>query len=269
MGIPRLPLNASPASVGLFCEDISFASRDDRVVLKGWYIAGDGDLALVIVCGGFQNRVDNVVGTLDLAHDLVRKGYNLLLFDLRGRGESEGEGRSLSNIERDIGGAVDYLKNRGYQANAIGIIGFCSGAASSCIFASQEKVGALVLDGCFASVRGMVYGQATQRGIPRFLLNFFLPGLELVAKTMYGYDAVNPIDVVAEVPCPIFFIHEEYDYLISLEDNLQLYRASRNPANLLWEVRGAAHSQGYKTNPSEYTKRIHEFFTTAFYKTPN
>ena len=34
MQIPRLPLDTSPASVGLVYEDVSFASRDSKVVLR-------------------------------------------------------------------------------------------------------------------------------------------------------------------------------------------------------------------------------------------
>ncbi len=79
MEIPRLPLNNSPASVGLDYEDVSFTSRDDSVLLKGWYIPGKRDSVIIIVHGGFQNRIDDTVNTLGLAHDLVEKGYNLLL----------------------------------------------------------------------------------------------------------------------------------------------------------------------------------------------
>ena len=130
MEIPRLPLIHSPASVGLDYEDVAFTSRDDHVMLRGWHLPSKGNSIIIIVHGGFQNRVDDNVDTLQLADDLVKKGYNLLLFDLRGRGESEGKGLALSNIERDIGGAVDYLKARGYPIRRINIIGFCSGAAS-------------------------------------------------------------------------------------------------------------------------------------------
>jgi pimeloyl-ACP methyl ester carboxylesterase len=262
MEIPRLPLNDSPASVGLAYEDVSFTSRDDNVVLRGWYIPGERDFIIIIVHGGYQNRVDYNADTLRLAHDLVEKGYDLLLFDLRGRGESEGKGLSLSNIEHDIGGAVDYLKSKGYPAKTIGIIGFCSGAASSCIFASQESIGALVLDGCFYTVNSMVAGGAASRGIPRFLVDFFLPGVLLMSKIIYGYELVNPIDVVAGITCPILFIHEEHDNLVSLEETFRLFKASDNPANELWEVSAAEHSQAYKTYPSDYVERIDNFLAT-------
>jgi pimeloyl-ACP methyl ester carboxylesterase len=262
MEIPRLPLEDSPTSVGLEYEDVAFTSRDDGVLLKGWFLPGGGEHAVIIVHGGFQHRVDETVNTLWLAHDLVAKEYDVLLFDLRGRGESEGKGLTLSNIDRDIGGAVDYIKSRGYSAESIYIIGYCSGAASSCIFASQNDVGALVLDGCFTEVTGMVKRQAEIMGIPTFLVDFFVPGVFVMSKLIYSYDLVNAIDVIADVDCAVFFIHEENDELISLEEMQALYQLAPNPANQFWEVSDAAHSESYKTHPAEYIEKVDDFFST-------
>jgi pimeloyl-ACP methyl ester carboxylesterase len=263
MEIPRLdlPESVSPADVGLDYEDVSFNSRGDAVVLKGWYLPAEGDYAIIIVHGGFQPRLDDTVNTLPLACDLVVEGYNVLLFDLRGRGESEGEGRSLSNIERDIGGAVDYLITEGYTSERIYILGFCSGAASACIFASQNDVGALVLDGCFADVYDMVVNQAKLLSIPEFLVDGFIPGMLLMCRLFYDFELVNAEDVIADVDCPIFFIHEENDELISLAEMQLLFGLATNPANQFWEVPDAKHSQSYKTHPAEYIERVDGFLS--------
>ena len=265
MEIPRLPLDLSrsPDTVGLAYQDVSFTSRDDGVLLKGWYLPGGGQSVIVIVHGGFQNRLDDNVNTLELARDLVAEDYNVLLFDLRGRGQSEGRGLSLSNIERDIGGAVDYLQGEGYPPERIYIIGFCSGAASACIFASQNDIGALVLDGCFADVHDMVVGQAELQGIPGLLVDCFAPGLLFMAGIIYDYQLVNALDVVARVSCPVFFIHEEHDELVTREEMQRLYRLSVNPANDFWEVAGAKHSQSYKTYPAEFIEKVHRFLSAA------
>jgi hypothetical protein len=99
MRIPRLPLQeSSPASVGLEFQNVSFTSRTDGVELKGWFLPASSDSVILIVNGGFQNRVDPIVGTLNLSRDLVNRGYNILLFDLRGRGESLGEA-TISRVE--------------------------------------------------------------------------------------------------------------------------------------------------------------------------
>lgn len=263
MEVPRLslPEGVTPADVDLTYEDVSFTSREDAVTLKGWYLPADGDCAIIVVHGGFQNRLDDTVDTMNLAHDLVAEGYNLLLFDLRGRGESEGDGQTLSNIERDIGGAFDYLVGEGYPAEDIYILGFCSGAASACIFAGQNSVGALVLDGCFADVRVMVKNQAALMGIPGFLVEFFVPGVFVMSRLFYDFELVDAQDVIADVDCPIFFIHEENDELISLEEMQLLFELSTHPDNQFWEVPDAEHSQSYKTHPAEFIERVDGFLS--------
>jgi len=262
MEILRLPVQGTPASVGLDYRDVSFQSRDDNITLRGWHIPGQGNAVIIIVHGGFQNRIDENVDTLGLTRELVGKGYNVLLFDLRGRGESDGKGLALSNIEKDIGGAVDFVKGEGYASEKIYILGFCSGAAASCIFASQNSAGALILDGCFIDVPTMVRRQAVSFGIPEFLAIPFLPGVLLATRIIYDYDMVNPIDVVGDVTCPIFFIHEEHDEYVTLEETRRLLAASGNPANELWEISGAEHSQSYRTNSREYIKRVDNFLST-------
>jgi pimeloyl-ACP methyl ester carboxylesterase len=264
MGVPRIPVEGSPVSVDLTYSDVSFPTRGDHITLRGWYLPGQGDSALLIVPGGFQNRLDYEVDTLGLARDLVGRGYNVLLFDLRGRGESEGKGISMQNINSDIGGAIDYLKSRGFATEKIGIIGFCSGAASAAIFANGEEIGALVLDGCFTTVRGMVTRQAATKNIPEFLVDVFVPSLSFTVKIFYGYEPFDPVVAVSNTTCPVLFIHEEYDNLTTLEETDQLLKASNSPASEMWEVSGVEHTQAYKTYPAEYVDRLDNFLAKQF-----
>jgi pimeloyl-ACP methyl ester carboxylesterase len=266
MAVPRLPLKPglSPASLGLDYEDVSFRSREDNVLLKGWFLPASGDTAIIIVHGGYQNRVDDNVDTLPLARDLVNKGYGTLLFDLRGRGESEGKGLALSNIEKDIGGAFDYLESRGYPKGRISIMGFCSGAASAAIFASQDSPGALILVGCFATVHHMVVRQAVLLGIPKPLVDVFAPGVLLASEAIFRYHPVDPIDIIGDINCPILFIHEENDIYIDREEMEGLYRSARHGE--LWEVDNCLHSQAYKTYPAEFIAKVDGFLNGAIGK---
>ncbi|MGD1039792.1 MAG: alpha/beta hydrolase [Dehalococcoidales bacterium] len=261
MRIPRLPLKGSPASAGLSYTDVSFPSRNSNFTLEGWFIHGAGNKTIIIVHGGFQNRLDDNVDTLDLTKSLVADGYNVLLFDLRGRGESQGTGLNILTNEDDIGGAVDYLNSRGITEDDAGIIGFCSGAASTAIFTSQENVGAVVLDGCFASVETMVNRQASERHIPTFLVDSFIPGLEITVKLFFGAVPQDPINVVPEINCPVFFIHEQDDNLTTTQETDELFAAAKNPADEFWEIPGALHSEGYKADPVDYVNKVNAFFS--------
>ena len=115
--IHRMPINTTPASLGLQYKDITFPSRYDHLQLKGWFIPGvlpNGHLtaqrAIIMVHGDVSNRVDNGVGILSLSGDLAHQGFAVLTFDLRGNGQSPAAPRSLGQYEqRDVMGAVDFL----------------------------------------------------------------------------------------------------------------------------------------------------------------
>lgn len=259
--LPRLPLDFTGDSLGLVYEDVSFYSRGDNVLLEGWFLPGENDEVVIIVHGGFQNRIDENADTLNITQMLVNIGYNVLLFDLRGRGESEGQGKALSYIDEDIGGAVDYLCSCGYRTEDICIMGFCSGAASACVYASRNDVGALILVGCFTDVHTMVVRQGESVGVPSFLTQIFWPGCVLFARVIYGYEVVHPIDVIGDVRCKIFFIREEFDEFTTIEETYRLLEASVNPANLVWEAPSTNHSQVYLTHPLEFIQRVDDFLS--------
>jgi len=151
----------------------------------------------------------------------------------------------------------------GYPADKIGIIGFCSGATNACIFASQNNIGGLVLDGCFTTVDDMIYNQASSHDIPRLPLDIFLPAIRIAAKVFYGYTEINPIDVVSKIQCLIFFIHEEDDDLVSTGNDVALTKASDNLTNSFWQVDNTMHSQAYQTHPEEYVAKVDAFFSVA------
>lgn len=253
--IPRVPLEQLPESVSY--EDVVFSSRIDQVTLKGWYISG-GTFIIIVVTGGHQNRVNPVEGTLELAKDLVDAGYSIFLFDLRGRGESEGKGLMLVHTERDIGGAVDYIKTRGHSD--IAILGFSTGAASALTFVSQEGITAVVADSSFAYVTPLFIKKVVEeKNLPKLVAKFLTPGTFLMASIIYGYEKVDPVDIVADIKCPILFIHGEADNLIPESDSYQLYEASDNPLDQVWIVPAATHCQAYNTDPIGYIARVKTF----------
>jgi len=254
--LPRIPLDTNPGSVGLSYESISFPSRVDGTLLRGWYLPGKRNLTLIIANGGAQNRVDTETGTLEISRDLVENGYNLLLFDFRGRGESEGEGYHLVHSEKDLGGAVDYLRER-FPSRNIGLMGYSTGAVTAILLASHDKVTAVVSDTCFASISNSLATKlAIESGIPRIITRIFAPGLFLTTRILYGYRKADPVSRVADIFCPVLFIQGDCDDLVPVSDAHRLYRASGNTLDELWIVPGAGHTKSYRTEPVKFIEKV-------------
>ena len=259
--VERVPIEEDPAFLGLKYEDISFLSRDDKLTLRGWYLpAQNSEQVIIMVHGGEQHRADPSMGMLDIASGLVEHGYNVLMFDLRGHGESDRNRMSAGYYEkRDLLGAVDYMKGRGLEH--IGVLGFSMGAATA-LMATPEgnDIDAVVADSSFADLKDMMEPEFSKRTkFPKF----FLPTLLFVVKIMYGVDfnAIKPIELVSEIaPRPILFIHGELDETVPLEHAYRLQQASQNPQNQLWVVPETGHVSSYVDHPEEYMNKITTFF---------
>ncbi len=262
--VERVPVEENPLILGLEYEDVSFSSMDEELTLYGWYIPVENSEQIVImVHGGERHRADSTIGMLDIASGLVEHGYNVLMFDLRGHGESEGNRVSAGYYEkRDLLGAVDYVKSRGFEN--IGVLGFSMGAVTSLMTTAESAdIDAVVADSSFAGLKDMMEPEFSKRTkFPKF----FLAPLLFMVKIMYGVDfnAIKPVELVSEIaPRPIFFIHGELDDVVPLEHAYRLQQASQNPQNQLWVVPGAGHVRAYVTHPEEYMNKITAFFDVA------
>jgi uncharacterized protein len=146
-------LRAQPKDFGLSAEDVSFRSMDG-IRLAAWYIPARGIAhGTVIIAHGIDgNRSD----MLPRASFLVRNGYNTLLVDLRGHGESGGDYAGPGYMEAlDILGAVSYLRKRGQQGPII-VMGHSYGAVAALYAAARSKdIAAVIADSAYISFEDM------------------------------------------------------------------------------------------------------------------
>src|SRR5206468_7124203 len=80
--VPQKPLYATPASLGLQFKYVTFPSRVDHILLRGWFIPGvlpNGKMttqrAIVFVHGARTNRVDKDAGLLNLSSAIAKNGF--------------------------------------------------------------------------------------------------------------------------------------------------------------------------------------------------
>lgn len=258
--VERVPVNENPADLGLEYKDIEFKSRDG-LNLRGWLLPSRDDGRVIIMAhGGEMHRADPTIGMLDIAAALVEHNYSVLMFDFRGHGESEGERMSAGYFEKnDLLGAVDYAKENGYEQ--IGVLGFSMGGAVALIAGADcVDIDCIVSDTCYADLADIMGREFKVRtGLPQFLLSPVLSMVKFIYKA--DFHAVKPVEDVAYVsPRPILFIHGAEDTFVPLEHVYRLIKAADNPRNELWIAPGAEHVRSYITNPTEYIKKIDEFF---------
>lgn len=263
----RDPQQERPADYDLVFEDVEFISRDQNVVLSGWYLPGEKSKPhLIFVHGiGSVRSGDNAV---ELAARLVGLGYNVLMFDLRGHGSSGGDKVSGGFFERwDVLGAFDYLLERGVDRGRIGLMGFSMGAATSIMAAAEEpRITALVADSPYANASDLIARESARKTpFPEWLIPVFIPTTKLFAKGLYriDIDELVPERDVARLDYPVFVIHGMADDRIPWEHG-QRVAAAAEAGSSLWLVPGVDHVDTFLTHPDEYVERVNEYFGSRF-----
>jgi pimeloyl-ACP methyl ester carboxylesterase len=185
----RKPFEAHPQDFGLQYEDVSFDPRDGEPLLHGWLLPSESDgPAIILVHGiGGQRSAD---GAVEIAARLVDAGYAVLLFDLRGHGESNGDRVSGGYFERrDVLGAYDFMLERGTSPGTIGLLGLSMGAGIAIMAAAQEDgIAAVVADTPFADIDDRIVEETARRTpIPEDAVPLFLPAATLFADVLYGH----------------------------------------------------------------------------------
>ncbi len=257
----RYPVGRAPMVAASVYEDVAFRTGDG-LTLRGWYFPTQSDRAAIIVHGKDSNRIGGEHRMIEkLADFLVTSGYSVLIFDLRGNGDSDGDRFSLGYLERrDVAAAIDHLIGRGFREDRIALVGISMGAGTVLqSLVLHPNVGAVVADSSYVDARTIVTEDLeTLAGVP----SWFTPGVLLMSNLAFGLDGeqVRPIEVVRAHPERAFlFIHCGGDKLIAPHHAYELRAASANPASDLWMAAVCQHSWAFNTYPTAYEARLSAF----------
>ncbi len=247
----------TPWELGVPYETVEFRSSDG-LRLTGWWLPRPETNAVIVGSHGHAGSKDELLG---IGSYCWRAGYNVLLFDYRGRGESDPWPQTLVSREvDDLLAALEYVRQR-MPGAPIGVVGYSMGAAVGILATARDQsVKALVADSSFTAGDDVVaHGvEQTLRIPPTPLVR--LADLIVARRHGYRFSQARPIDAIGQIaPRPVFIIHGVDDTLIPVSHAQRLYAAAREP-RLLWEVPGAEHCGGYFVDRVTYCRRVIEFF---------
>lgn len=238
----------NPKDYGLEYETVFFVTGDG-ITLRGWFIPGKLNKAVILVHGFEANRVK----MLKYSSFLNEAGYNILLFDLRYFGESQGKFCSMGYYEKnDIKAAVSFLKNRGL--NEIGIVAESMGAVAT-IFALGEQmdIRCAVLDsGFFDLEKVLLYRGMRDKHLSAWMAKPIVLTVERVLGCyMEQLSAGRGID---KVRTPLYFICGKNDIKVPFRECVELYTNANNP-KFFWET-DCGHTQSFSVYPREYKLKV-------------
>ena len=205
----------------------------------------------MILLHGYPADKGNILPALAFLHE----DFNLLLFDFRYLGKSEGSYSTAGAKEvEDLLAAIQFLKSRGVKE--VGVWGFSMGGAVALMAIEKApEIRAVISESSYASLAAMAFELLR---IP--LLNYpiaYLVGFW--AKLFLGIDVrdASPADRIRNTTIPILLIHSSADAVIPFSHARILQHAlSKNPHAEFWFHEDFAHGQ----LASDYRIRMKDFF---------
>jgi fermentation-respiration switch protein FrsA (DUF1100 family) len=233
-------LLAPPTSLSLPVERVTFPT-EDGLTLASWVIpAGADSIGLwLLICHGNAGNLSEFDRPVHYA-GLRGLGLNLLAFDYRGYGESEGV-PTESGLYKDADAAYHYLRNqRGVPPERIIIFGHSLGSAVAVDLASRVPTGGLILEGALTSV--------VDRGAELYP---FIPVRWIAGSRFASFEKISKITV------PKLFLHATGDEVIPLAHGRKLYEAAPPPKTFV-ELRGG-HGDAFDADSATYFASIARF----------
>jgi pimeloyl-ACP methyl ester carboxylesterase len=251
------PLTVDPHRISR--DAVPWSTRtQDGLTLRGWWLPTDDHRHLIVLVHGMWS---SWLEMGSLGRDLHKQGYDVLLFDLRGHGESDPSRLSLGGRERaDLRAVMSWALAEGYAEDRVGWLGYSMGASTVVLEAAHNpSIHAAVIDSPYGDLPSLLKTQLSKHSR---LPSWFNPGILTAARLLYGLSADELVPIKAAADWgdrPLLLIHGESDSIVPVAQALRLSRAAGASCQTL-TLPGVEHVQAYRSDPEGYVDLISTFF---------
>lgn len=245
-------------------ETVNITSADGTK-LHGTYIEDSrrSKHTVILLHGLYQNR-SMCLPYVSLYRDL---GYNVLLIDQRGHGESGGDHTTWGIRETDdLDAWVKWLKGKDGNME-IGMHGISLGAAMALIYSGTENgkhISFYIADSAYGNLMELGKDKlSAYTGDTRLLwgMDVVDPFFQSVMWLKSGktLSDIDPVEAVKRMTSPVLFLHGGADTLVPPKTAEELAAASGSRKKELFIFDGAAHTMEMAANGEAYRNAIHGF----------
>jgi fermentation-respiration switch protein FrsA (DUF1100 family) len=233
-------ITVTPRAYGLGFESVGIRTEDGETLHAWWVPAARSDKPARGTVLFFHGNAGNISHRLDYLLMFKGLGYDVLIVDYRGYGQSTGA-PSEEGTYRDAMAASRWLsESRGIRPGVVVLVGESLGGAVASWLAARHRPQALVLLSTFTSVPDLgakIYP--------------FLP-VRLISR--FSYDTLERI---GRIKAPVFVAHSRDDDIVPYAHGRTLFAAAGEPKQFL-EMRGG-HNDGFIFTRDEWVKTLAEF----------
>lgn len=182
-----------------------------------------------------HGNAEDIFGSGPFFERLRDAGFNVLAYDYRGYGASDGA-PSERNVYEDAETAYRYLTDElKIPAGKIILHGRSLGGAVAVELAARQPCGGLIVESSFVSAFRV-----------------------LTRVTIFPFDRFESLDKIKRIRCPVLFIHGRRDELVHFRHGEALFAAAPEP-KFFYAVEAAAHNDLAMRAGDAYWQRIRDF----------
>ena len=234
--LPSRTIAATPAAIGLAYENVQLHAADSTR-LHAWFVPAAASRGTLLFSHGNAGNIGHRLDSIRQFHSL---GLDVLIYDYRGFGESEGKPTEAGTY-LDAKAAWDYLLvGRGIAPQQIVIFGRSLGAAVAAELASQHLSAGVILESAFTSVPDMAAS--------------IYPWLPVRLLSRYRY---NNLEKVARITSPVLLVHSRGDEIVPYDQGERLFARANEPKQFL-ELSGG-HNDGNHVSHDIYMQTLQRF----------
>jgi uncharacterized protein len=234
----------TPDDIGLQYEDV-YVTSSDGVRLHAWWLPAKKPAAGTVLF--LHGNAENISTHIGSVYWLPAQGFNVLLLDYRGYGESQGKPTPMG-VQIDVKSTLRFLVEQ-RRENRLVVFAQSLGGAIAIPAVAQSAyrahIAAVIVESTFSSYRL----------IAREKLGGFWPTWPLQYPLSWTVsDAYSPLKFIARIsPIPLLIIHSKQDEVIPVTHAPVLFAAAQEPKQL-WIIENAKHIQAF--NNPEWRARL-------------
>lgn len=240
-------------------EDLSIKTHDG-LTLRGKYFELDKNAPIELMMHGYKGcSYRDLCGGVNRAFAV---GHNVLLYDHRAHGESDGNVITFGiNESKDCLLWIDLLTQKYGQDIKVILTGVSMGAATALMAIERGLppcVKGILADCGYSSAKDIIKLVITRMHLPADLL---YPFVKLGAKIYGKFDLeeITPREAVKKATVPVVFAHGDVDDFVPYSMSVESYNACPSVKKLI-TIKDAGHGLCYPTSPDEYVEQLSDFF---------